>query len=352
MATGIYKRGKVWWVRYTGLDGKQKRESSNSEDFKVAKLLLAERYKTIEQGQEPEVKRIPNYLFKELADKYIDWIKGRQRSAKIKGYIIGQLKTLYADIPLKRFNTAMVDQLQTDLINKNYKPASNNKITNILKHMLSKAVEWEMVDADVLKRIRKVKPLRDDNRRLRYLSNDDIQGLLKHCHGHLLPIVITALNTGMRRGEILSLKWENVDMVHGFIHLEQTKNGDRRDIPINDTLKSTLKALTRRLDSPYVFYANKTGKPYRDVKKAFQNALTKAKIQDFHFHDLRHTFASHCVMAGIDITTVSRLLGHKSLTMTLRYSHLAPSHMVNAVNILDATINGKTVSTKIAQSGR
>src|SRR3972149_10943737 len=99
--------------------------------------------------------------------------------------------------------------------------------------------------------------------------------------------------------------------------------------------------LIRRLDVPYVFYEPTKGKPYQDVKRSFKTALRKAKIRDFHFHDLRHTFASHLVMAGVDITTVKELLGHKTLTMTLRYSHLAPSHKVKAVDILDNTLNGK-----------
>jgi integrase len=385
MATGIYKRGKVWWVRYTGLDGKQKRESSNSEEHKAAISLLADRQKTISGGKEPEIKKIPNYSFRELAAKYQAWIEGRQNSAKIKGYIIGQLLIVFGDIQLKRFNTAMTDQLQTDLISKKYKPSSNNKVLNILKHMFSKAVEWDMVDEDILKRIRKVKPLRDDGKRLRYLSKEESQTLVSACDPHLKPIVITALNTGMRRGEILGLKWdEHIDLRHGFILLNKTKNGERREIPINNTLRSILKGLTRRLDIPYAFYDPTTGNPYQNVKRSFKTALRKVEIQkcpdcnyqkprlktkedaencpqcnvkmvvfkgidDFHFHDLRHTFASHLVMAGVDITTVSKLLGHKSLTMTLRYSHLAPSHMVKAVDILDSTLNEKTISTKLAQ---
>lgn len=82
-----------------------------------------------------------------------------------------------------------------------------------------------------------------------------------------------------------------------------------------------------------------TGKAYKDLKKSFTSALRRAKIQDFHFHDLRHTFASQCVMAGVDLTTVKELLGHKTLTMTLRYSHLAPAHMVKAVDVLNTALN-------------
>jgi integrase len=88
-----------------------------------------------------------------------------------------------------------------------------------------------------------------------------------------------------------------------------------------------------------VFHNPKTGKKYGDIKRSFATALRRSKIFDFHFHDLRHTFASHLVMSGVDLTTVSRLLGHKSLKMTLRYSHLAPAHLKQAVDILDSAIN-------------
>lgn len=350
MATGIYKRCSVYWIRYTGLDGKQKRESSNSTKFKDAQLLYAQRTETIGQGKEPEIKKIPNHIFPELSEKYLSWINGRQKSAKTKGYIVGQLVSVFGALPLRRFSTACVDQLQTDLISKGYKPASNNKILTILKHMFSKAVEWEMIEEEILKRIRKVKPLKNENKRLRFLSKEECQNLINSCDPHLKPIVITALNTGMRKGEILNLKWDNVDLRHGFILLDITKNGERREIPINNTLRQSLQAITRRLDISYVFYDHVTGNRYQDVKRSFNTALRKAGIKDFHFHDLRHTFASQLVMAGVDITTVKELLGHKGIKMTLRYAHLAPAHKVKAVDILNTALTGEVISTKLAQS--
>jgi integrase len=218
--------------------------------------------------------------------------------------------------------------------------------------MFKKAVESDMVEEIVLKRIRKVKPLKDDGMRLRYASQDECTVLVNFCDLHLKPIVITALHTGMRKSEILKLEWnKHIDLKHNFILLAKTKNGERREIPINTTLRKTLTNLIIRLDIPYVFYDSKTGKPYKDIKHSFQTALRRSKIKDFHFHNLRHTFASHLVMAGVDITTVSKLLGHKSLKMTLRYAHLAPSHMSNAVNMLDDVLNEKTISTKLAQFG-
>ena len=235
---------------------------------------------------------------------------------------------------------------------KGNKPATVNRLIATLSHMFTKAVDWNMVEEAALKRIRKVKLLPENNRRLRYLSKEECKELISSSEPHLKPILTTAFNSGMRKGEILNLKWDdNVDLKHGFILLGITKNGDRREIPINDTLRSTLQAITRRIDTPYVFYDQKTGKPYKDVKRSFKTAVRRAKIHDFKFHDTRHTFASHLVMAGVDITTVKELLGHKTLTMTLRYAHLAPSHKVKAVDILDTAIN-KPTAQKLHNSSR
>jgi integrase len=192
-----------------------------------------------------------------------------------------------------------------------------------------------------------VKQLPEHNRRLRYLSVEECQGLVQACLPHLKPIVVTALNTGMRKEEVLSLRWDkHVDLKHGFILLDTTKSGERREIPINDTLRQTLQALVRRVDSPYVF-TGANGKRFLDVKRAFHSACQRADIKDFTFHDLRHTFASHLVMAGVDLPTVKELLGHKTLSMTLRYAHLAPSHKVKAVAVLGESLNGTQSIQKV-----
>ena len=379
---GLYKRGNVWWLRYVGLDGRIIRESSKSTKLDPAQDLLIDRRKDVKDGVQPEVRRIDNHTFNELAGQYSKWAE-RQRSFKSKKYFIDQLSETFGHIPLRRFNSMLLEQFQTerlqrgtkrkivkkglggkrvveevDAIPSGNKPATVNRLIATLKHMFTKAVEWEMVEEGTLKRIRKAKFLEENNRRLRYLSKEECHSLINACDAHLRPIVVAAINTGMRKSEILNLTWERVDLKHGFILLDHTKNGERREIPINGTLKDTLTELfhgtkdrPRRIDVPYVFYDPATCKAYKDIKRSFHSACKRAKITNFHFHDTRHTFASHLVMVGVDLTTVKELLGHKHLTMTLRYAHLAPSHKVKAVDILDATINENRTAQLVHKKG-
>jgi integrase len=339
---GLYKRGRVWWIRYAGPDGKIRFESSRSSSFKGAQALLIERKKAVMEGSDSiSVKQVANYSFQELAGHYLTWAERQRSFHTSKKFVIPQLHDFFAQTPLKGFTTRMVEAYQTKLLAEKKSAATANRHLATLKHMFTKAVEWDMVDEETAKRVRRVQLLPEHNQRLRYLSGEECQALINACSAHLKPIIITALHTGMRKEEILSLEWErHVDLMHGFLLLDVTKNGERREIPINQTLRKTLQALTRRVDSPHVF-ADGKGKRFQDVKKAFHSACRRAGIHDFRFHDLRHTFASHLVMAGVDLPTLKELLGHKNLTMTLRYAHLAPSHKVNALSRLELGM-GKT----------
>ncbi len=334
---GLYKRkaSRLWWICYQDPFGKMQYESSRSTSRKDAEYLLACRKKAVGEGKTPEIKRIKNHSFRELAGEYLRWAE-RQRCFPTKKVLVGQLVEVFGNYPLRGFTSRLIEQYQTERLQRN-KPATVNRFLATLKHMFTKAVEWEMVEEDTLKKVRRVKLLKEPPGRLRFLSKKECHALTEACISHLKPIVITALHTGMRKGEILGLKWEQVDLRHGFILLDNTKNGERREIYINDTLRATLEGVPHGPESEYLF-TDRNGRPFKEVKKSFATACRRAGINGFRFHDLRHTFASHLVMAGKDITSVKKLLGHKSLNMTLRYSHLAPSHLADAVKVLDEKI--------------
>jgi len=216
------------------------------------------------------------------------------------------------------------------------KPATVNRELACLKTLFNKAIEWGKLEFNPMKR---VKLLKENNQRIRYLEEDEIKRLIENCSDHLRPIVLLALNTGMRRGEILNLKWDDIDFRQKIIYIRNSKSGEKREIPMNDIVITTLQQMKKISCGPYVF-TNKEGRPFQKVYKGFKAALRRAGINNFTFHDLRHTFASHLVMNGADLKTVQELLGHKTFNMTLRYAHLSPDYKRKAVDDLASEMQG------------
>ena len=201
------------------------------------------------------------------------------------------------------------------------------------------------------------KILKENNKRLRFLTEDEIKDLLSECAPFLRNIIECALNTGMRRGEMLNLKWSQVR--NGFIYLDKTKTNDARQIPANDDLETLFNKIKKEqgIAKVYAFpYVGKSerkeqnlsskpiftyeGRQIKSVRTSFKTALKRANIQDFRFHDLRHTFASQVLLRGGSLKDIQELLGHKTMTMTLRYAHLSQENKKKAVNLL----NGLTIS--------
>ncbi len=339
-ARGIYKRGKIYWICYKNAENRIVRESAKTDDFKKAESILAMRRKSaVSTGMSAETIYEP-LSFRDLTEKYHTFASS-QRSYYIKKIIINQLAEEFGGMDLGEFSTALVEGYLSEGLEQGLKPATVNRRLACLKHMFRKASDWGYCPGEKLKEIRNVKFLKENNQRVRFLQTEECQKLINVCEKysrlrHLKPVIVTALNTGMRRGEILSLQWEQVDFKKGVITLQGKGESETRQIPINEALAETLRDILRRIDTPYVF-ADSHGNPYKHIREAFASACRRSGIEDFRFQDLRHTFACHLVKAGIELATVSKLLGHKSMAMTLRYSSLAPDHMkaaVNALNIL------------------
>ena len=198
--------------------------------------------------------------------------------------------------------------------------------------MLAKAVAWHLLDVHPA---RDVKPFSVNNARVRWLAADELARLLAAAArdvaaAWLVPAITIAVHTGLRQAELLGLCWSNLVPDRTIATIRRTKNNEPKHIPLNAMVQATLAAL------PVVgatVLAWPWGDPVSDTTlyAAFGRACRAAGISNFHWHDLRHTFASHLVMAGVDLRTVQELLGHKTLETTLRYSHLAPAHKATAV---------------------
>jgi integrase len=142
------------------------------------------------------------------------------------------------------------------------------------------------------------------------------------------------------------LTWENVNVPRRVLTVPRSKNGEVRHVPLNATASAALVALRERGDGTGPVIRNLKGLPLSDPRHWFEPALRMAKVWDFSWHCLRHTFASRLVMAGVDLRTVQELLGHKSIAMTVRYSHLAPAHTLAAVERLTKAYSPGPTDTK------
>jgi integrase len=227
------------------------------------------------------------------------------------------------------------------------KIATVSKELELLRNAMNLAVrEWEWLERSPFGRIKIEKP---NNRVERWLTPEEEQGLLSASPKWLREIVVFALNTGMRQGEILSLKWPQIDLDRRLVTLLRTKNKEKRTVPLNQTVLELLRAKGKvRPISGYVFASQTDTKlNARNLLRAFYLARKKARLEDVRFHDLRHTFATRLVQAGINIYVVKELLGHKTLAMTMRYAHHYPESLRHGVEVLDrsgyvlVTVDGK-----------
>ncbi len=344
---GVFKKGKNWYIDYY-VHGRRKREKVGPNK-RQALVVLQKRKVQVAERKFLDVQRHKKVKFEDMAKTYMEaYSRPNKRSWRRDETSLKNLISFFGGKYLHEIISLDIEKYRVKRL-RVVAPATVNRELACLKHMFNKAKEWGKASENP---VLKVKLLKEENRRVRYLETEEIKALLDACSDHLKPIVITALNTGMRKGEILSLKWPDVDLRQKIIYIYNSKSGKSRKVDINDWLVQTLIKVRKHPESPYVF-CNKDGKTYGDIRKSFDNAKRRAGIKDFRFHDLRHTFASHLVMAGVDLKTVQELLGHQTYQMTLRYSHLSTDHRRRAVNVfcrrMDTIWTPKAKEEKLAE---
>jgi integrase len=223
-------------------------------------------------------------------------------------------------------------------------PATVVRYLAALSHALTVAVkEWGWLEANPLAKVSKPKEPRG---RVRYLADDERERLLNACRESANPFlytaVVLALSTGARRTEIWSLRWPDVDLQRGVITLHETKNGERRVLPLVGHAHEQVKEHARvpRLDTDLLFPSRRDPKQPIDLRKPWETALQKAGIADFRWHDLRHCCASYLAMNGATLAEIAEVLGHKTLQMVRRYAHLSEAHTARVVAAMNAKIFG------------
>lgn len=344
LAKGLYRRADsaYIWMRFTDQHGVTVCRSTGTDNPVEAQAVLEKCRTDVREGRWFDKKAQPaKVLFAELLDKYAEYAATHTpRSWKSDQYIVKRFRKALGGYMLSALGFEAVEKYRGSLAAEGLAVASVNDMMKTLKHIMVKGNDWKMVTDEQLREIQKLKKLKGENKRLRYLTPAEIPVLLSACNIHIRPIVQLAINTGMRRGEIFRLRWCDVDEQAGIIMIGRTKTDEGRSIPMNATVKALLADLkkTRQIGTQLVF-PNKHGHVRDNMQSAWENALKRASIEDFHFHDLRHTFASQLLQAGASLAEVQKLLGHKSITMTMRYAHLCHEQTTEAVRKLDERIN-------------
>jgi len=363
-----YGRGKRINIGYTSvLTPTQARER--------AKGILADVVKGIDP-QEDKRKTKAHTLESYILNVYEPWVKTHHKNADAT---IKRLKAnflpILGKVKLGDITAWNVEKWRSDKIKAGAKASTVNRDLNPLKAALSRAAQWGFINANPLTSI---KPIRVDSKAIiRYLSDNEEERLRtaldsreerirlerdsannwRRVRGYKLlpnlrkppfadylkPLIILDLNTGLRRGELFNLKWNDVDRAMLTVKGEGAKTGQTRHVPLNQEAYSVLYQWKTQSQDNKLVFPGKGGGRLTNVNNSWRKLLKDANITDFRFHDMRHHFASRLVMAGVDLNTVRELLGHADIKMTLRYSHLSPQVKQAAV---DKLVKGKIRETQ------
>jgi integrase len=284
----------------------------------------------------------------ETIDRYLREVLPRKpRNAKLQARQLAWWKAQIGHLFLADVTASVIADAREKLLtepadnDRPRGPATANRYMAAISHVLTIAVrEWELLDTNVA---RKLSKLREPRGRDRFLSEEECSRLLAACrrssNSDLLSVVLVAISTGMRRNEILSLRYDQIDLSRGLIYLYDTKNGDRRGVPLaGPALELMQERLATKGPADPLVFAGRTGVTPFDIRKPWARALKDANLQDVRFHDLRHTAASFLAKGGASLPVIGAVLGHKSPAMTKRYSHFANSHLRDVVAAMNERI--------------
>lgn len=316
-----------------------------------AKRWAQDTESAIRDGRHFRTNEAKRHTLAELIDRYVeDVLPTKPRSVEKQTAQLEWWKTRLGAYTLADVTPALITECRDELLRGvTYKgtkrgPATVVRYLAALSHALSIAVrEWGWLDDSPMRKITRPKEPRG---RVRFLDDDERGRLLAACKEskapHLYPLVVLALSTGARHGELISLTWKQIDLPRGRITLEETKNGERRTLHLTGHALEVVTDMSkvRRIDSNLLFPHAKDGNRPWDSREAFEGAVKRAKISDFHFHDLRHCAASYLAMNGASLAEIAEVLGHKTLAMVKRYAHLSDGHTSRVVASMNEKIFG------------
>lgn len=308
--------------------------------------------------------------FREFVEStYSDWRTANKKdSLQSLNRIKACFYQTFGDLKLKDITAYSIEQWRINRQKSGLAHSTINRDLNELRALFSKAVEWRVLEESPVTSIKNTQA--DKLKRIRYLDKEESMRLraaltnrdallsqqrsnynewlvyrnapplpeIQHYYDHLTPMVLLSLNTGIRQGELFALDWRQVDLAQKILTIEGStaKAGQTRHIPLNKEAMTVLKNWQEQTGANNgLVFKSDNGDKFTNVQTSWEKLRDVAKLEDFRWHDLRHTFASLLVMAGVDLNTVRELLGHSDIKMTLRYAHLGHEHKAKAVAALD-----------------
>jgi len=307
-----------------------------------AKRWIQQTEAAIREGRHFKTTEAKKRTLAELIDRYIrDVLPTKPKSMNAQGRQLKWWRDELGYRSLAEITPPLLSETR-DKLHEGRQPATVVRYMAALSHAFTVACnEWEWLNDNPMRKVRKPKEPRG---RVRFLDEDERKRLLAACKAsecvQLYPVVVLALSTGMRQMEVMNLSWADVDLKRGYLILHETKNGERRSVPLVSHAKELLVAMSkvRRLDTNLLFYSDVKPTVPVFIRSHWGKALKAAEIEDFKFHDLRHTAASYLAMNGASLAEIADILGHKTLQMVKRYAHLSEQHTSKVLESMNKAI--------------
>ncbi len=312
-----------------------------------AKNWISDTESAIRNGRYFQGSESKKHTLSELIDRYIENVLPDKSSSKIflknQEFQLKWWKAQIGDYLLSDITASKISALKDKLVEEKNRPTTANRYLAALSHCYNTAInEWEWTNENPVKKVKKSK---ESSGVVRFLSDDERSRLLEACKelDHTLYIlVVTALSTGARRGELLNAKWQDLNLEKEVLIIYETKNKEIKALPIKGLNLKLLKEAykNKKPDIEYIFPSTKGFNKPKNIEGIWRASLKKANIDNFRFHDLRHSAASYLAMNGASLAEIAEVLGHKTLQMVKRYAHLSESHTASVVERMNKKVFG------------
>jgi len=319
-------------------------QTSSFERLTDARKWAAATESAIREGRHFKTAEAKKHTLGELLNRHVKQIDANSRYGRNNIRHLRYWKGQIGEYLLVDVTPALIVEARDKLRDEGRSDSTANRYMTSLSRALTIAVnEWEWLESNPC---RKIKKLREPRGRVRFLSDVERSRLLDVCRSRRNPdlhhAVVLSLSTGARQGEILGMTWGQVDLRRQVITLTETKNNETRLLPLSGLALEIMqeRSKIRRIDSMLVFPSTKDPAKPKDMKRQFEEALMKADIEDFRWHDLRHTAASYLAMNGASLAEIAEVLGHKTLSMVKRYAHLSEAHTAKVVESMNKRMFG------------